>query len=140
MDIHPIDVFFYGLYMDDQVLRGLGVAAENPRPGYVSDFGLCIGQRATLTPGEGARAYGMVYSLGHDDLQKLYGAPGLEHYQPVSIIVHSMDGETLLALCYILDEAPGPDEHDARYAANLQAVLRRLEFPPDYVDSVSSKV
>ncbi len=73
-----IDGFFYGLFMDSGILRNSHVAAVNPRRAYVDDYALRIGRRATLVPASGARAYGMVYALTHDELERLYTAPGLE--------------------------------------------------------------
>jgi hypothetical protein len=48
-----------------------------------------------------------------------------------------MEGETVPALCYNLREAPGLDEANTEYAARLRAVLGKLEFPPDYIASIS---
>jgi hypothetical protein len=132
-----IDGFFYGLFMDSDVLRESQVAAVSPRRAYVDGFALCIGRRATLVPNPGARAYGMVYALTHDELEKLYAAPGLGGYRPEAILVHSMEGETFPALCYNLREAPGPDETNTEYAARLRAVLGKLEFPPEYIASIA---
>ena len=132
-----IDGFFYGLFMDSEILRENQVVAVSPRRAYVDGYVLCIGRRATLVPTPGARAYGMVFALTHDELEKLYTAPDLEHYRPEALLAHSLEGETLPALCYNLREAPGPDEVNAEYAARLRATLSRLDFPPEYVASVS---
>ncbi len=132
-----IDGFFYGLFMDSDILRESQVVAVSPRRAYVDGYVLCIGRRATLVPTPGARAYGMVFALTHDELEKLYTAPGLEQYRPEAILAHSMEGETLPALCYNLREAPGPDEANTEYAAHLRAVLGKLEFPPEYIASIS---
>jgi hypothetical protein len=126
-----IDCFFYGLFMDADVLREAQVLALNPRPGYVDGYGLRIGLRATLIPEPGARAYGMVFALTHNDLEKLYSSPGLEQYCPEAVIVHLLEGEALPALCYNLRQAPPPDESNPEYASRLRAALQRLRFPPD---------
>ena len=123
--------------MDSDILRESQVVAVSPRRAYVDGYVLCIGRRATLVPTPGARAYGMVFALTHDELEKLYTAPGLEQYRPEAILAHSMAGETLPALCYNLREAPGPDETNTEYAARLRAVLGKLEFPPEYIASIS---
>ncbi len=132
-----IDGFFYGLFMDSDILRESQVVAVSPRRAYVDGYALCIGRRATLVPTPGARAYGMVFALTHDELEKLYTVPGLEQYRPEAILAHSMEGETLPALCYNLREAPGPDEANTEYATRLRAVLGKLEFPPEYIASIS---
>ena len=72
-----VDGFFYGLFMDVDVLRRHDVFADNPRRAFLDGFALRLGDRATLVPARGERVYGMVLSLTHADLGSLYGAPGL---------------------------------------------------------------
>ncbi|MHC4447341.1 MAG: gamma-glutamylcyclotransferase family protein, partial [Planctomycetota bacterium] len=62
-----IEGFFYGLFMDSDILRESQVVAVRPRRAYVDGYVLCIGRRATLVPTPGARAYGMVFALTHDE-------------------------------------------------------------------------
>ncbi|NNE66674.1 MAG: gamma-glutamylcyclotransferase [Pyrinomonadaceae bacterium] len=132
-----IDGFFYGLFMDRDVLRESQVVPANPRRAFVDGYRLRIGLRATLVPTPGARSYGMVFTLTDDELDKLYNAPGLEIYRPESVLAHSLEGGSFPALCYNLPEAPGPDELNTEYAARLRAVLSKLEFPPEYVASIT---
>ena len=132
-----IDGFFYGLFMDSDVLRESQAVAVNPRRAYVDGYALRIGRRATLVPAVGARAYGMVIALTHDELDRLYAAPGLEHYRPEAIHACLLEGGTVPALCYNLREAPGPGETNVEYAARLRTTLSRLDFPPEYVASIS---
>ena len=132
-----IDGFFYGLFMDRDMLRESQVVAANPRRAYVDGYALRIGRRATLVPASNARAYGMVFALTHAELERLYSAPGLEQYRPEAVLAHLMEGEVLPALCYNLREAPASNESNAEYATRLRAALARLGFPSDYVSSVS---
>ncbi len=132
-----IDGFFYGLYMDADLLRESKVEPVNPRRAYVDDFALRIGQRATLLPSAGARAYGMLMALTHAELERLYTAPGLEQYRPEAVLAQPLDGAPVPALCYNLREAPAPHERNPDYAARLQRVLAKLGFPPAYIASVS---
>ncbi len=132
-----VDGFFYGLFMDSNILRDRQVTGVNPRRAYVDGYALRIGQRATLVRAAGARAYGMVFALTHDELDRLYAGPGLEGYLPEAILAHLLEGETLPALCYNLDETPGHGEANTEYALRLRATLSSLDFPPDYVASIS---
>jgi hypothetical protein len=136
MTERSIEAFFYGLFMDVDILREKQVTPVKPRPAYVDGFALRIGERATLIPSLGARAFGMLISLTHRELSQLYSSPGLEQYRPEAVVVRTLDGESAPALCYNLPDAPLPHERNPEYAARLQAVLRRLNFPPDYVASV----
>ena len=131
-----VNGFFYGLFMDVELLKSSGVIAENPRKAYVDGYALRIGNRATLVPTAQGRAYGMVLALTHDELDALYGGPGLENYRPEALQATLMDGGSLPALCYNLLEAPADDERNDAYAAKLRDALGRLGFPADYIDSV----
>jgi hypothetical protein len=131
-----IDVFFYGVFVDRELLREAGVSPINPRRAYVEGFALRIGQRATLVPSVGARAYGMLFGLTHSELDRLYAAPGLEHYRPEAVLAHPLEGTPTPALCYSLGEAPQPHERNPEYAARLQRALSDLDFPAEYVASV----
>ena len=131
-----IDGFFYGLFMDAQVLRDAGTKPSNFRRAYVADFALRIGQRATLVPSPAARAYGMLIALTHAELERLYSAPGLEDYRPEAVIAHPSEGDAIPALCYNLVQAPEPHERNPEYAKRLRGILEKLGFPPEYVESV----
>lgn len=131
-----VDGFFYGLFMDARVLRQAGTTPKNVRRAFVEDFALRIGQRATLVPSPGARAYGMLIALTHAELELLYGAPGLEGYRPEAVVAQPFEGEAVPALCYNLLRAPEPHERNPEYAMRLQRVLEDLGFPVEYVESV----
>jgi hypothetical protein len=137
MSDRRIDAFFYGLFMDAEILRNAGVSPGNARRAYVDDFALRIGQRATLLPSVGARAYGMLIELTHAELDRLYAVPGLELYRPEAVLARPLEGTPTPALCYNLREAPLPHERNPEYAAKLLAVLRKLDFPREYVETVS---
>jgi len=136
MSLRRIEGFFYGLFMDVRVLREGGAEPSNPRRASVSGFALRIGRRATLVPAPGSRAYGMLIALAHAELDRLYGAPGLEEYRPEAVVAHPFEGEPVPALCYNLVEAPAAHERNREYAMRLRRVLEELEFPAEYVESV----
>ena len=137
MSPRQVEAFFYGLFMDADVLRQSGARPSNPRRAYVDDFALRIGQRATLVPSSSARAYGMLIALTHSELERLYGAPGLELYRPEAVLAHVLEGGATPALCYNLIQAPEPHERNPDYAKRLQDVLSKLGFPAEYVASVA---
>lgn len=138
MNERRLDGFFYGLFMDVAVLRQSGVAPANPRPAYLQDFALRIGNRATLIPSAGTRAYGMVIALTHSELERLYNAPGLTQYRAEAVLAQLLSGGgSVPALCYNLLLEPQPDERNPEYALKLQKALRDLGcFPAEYVASV----
>jgi hypothetical protein len=136
MDDPRVDVFFYGLFMDAGVLRQHGIVPEHPRQAFVDGFALRIGQRATLVPHEGSRAYGMIFALTPAEIDVLYGAPGLELYRAETVLAVTTSGAATPALCYNLREPPRLDERDSEYAHRLRRTLRALQFPSDYVFSI----
>ena len=79
----------------------------------------------------------MVFALTHDEFVRLYSAPGLEEYAPEAVVAHTLEGEAMAALCYNLREAPGPGEANPQYAERLRKALSKLDFPPQYIASVS---
>jgi hypothetical protein len=137
MNDRRVDAFFYGLFMDVEVLRHAGVAPTHGRRAFVDDFALRIGERATLVPSVGARSYGMLVALTHAELERLYLAPGLDEYRPEAVLAHCLDGGTAAALCYNLPAQPGADESNPSYAGKLRKVLADLGFPAEYVESVA---
>jgi hypothetical protein len=136
MIARKIDGFFYGLFMDVDVLREAGVNPTNPRRAHVDDLALRIGKRATLIPSPGSRAYGMLIALTHAELDRLYSAPGLEVYRPEAVVAELLEGGTEPALCYNLVKAPEPYERNPEYAKRLRGVLAKCGFPDEYVQSV----
>lgn len=136
MSDRRVDVFFYGLFMDADKLRKADIEPAEPRRAQVAGFALRIGQRATLVPSDGSRAYGMLYALTHRDLERLYAAAGLEQYHAEAVLAEIPGGGTAPALCYNLSEAPAPEERNADYASRLRQVLEKLNFPADYIASI----
>jgi hypothetical protein len=128
-----IDVFFYGLYMDPDLLEQKGVTARNPRGAKVEGYTIRVGQRVTLLRAVGQRAFGMVYSLTHAEIHSLYWGAGIEVYRAEPVIADIIGGDSVPALCCILLAPPEADESNAEYAAKLRTVLKRLEFPVEGV-------
>jgi hypothetical protein len=131
-----IDVFFYGLFMDEQLLKAKGFNPTNLRSASVDGFQLRIGKRATLVPMKTGRVYGIVAELTHDELQRLYSEPSVRDYQPEGMLVRLSNDETLAALCFNLPIPPDPSERNSEYALKLRALAERLQFPNEYVASI----
>ena len=136
MSERRIDAFFYGLFMDDEILRSHNVVAADPRRAHVDDFELRIGHRATLVPAAGKRAYGMLYAITHGELKALYTGPGLDQYRPEAVLAATGQGRSCPALCYNLPNPPGESERNAEYADRLKKTLRKLGFPAEYIAGV----
>ena len=125
------DIFFYGLFMDESVLRAKGVEPRLPRRAVVRNYQLGIGQRAMLCPQPSAKAFGMVYALNDAEIDSLYGEPGLEMYRPESVVATFEDGSSSVVTTYNLPDTV-TDEPNLEYAAKLRVVLERLGFPNSF--------
>lgn len=138
MAARTVDGFFYGLFMDEEVLVSNNVEPRNPRQAYVENYKLYIGQRATMWPSDGDRTYGMIYSLSHVELDNLYGGAGLEDYKPEALLANLADDSVSIAcICFNLPKLPNADEMNKDYTLKLQSALSKLGFPKPYVDSLS---
>jgi hypothetical protein len=131
------DVFFYGLFMDQDILRAKGLAPEDPELASVPGFALRIGQRAALVPEQAGRVHGVIMSLTRAELEQLYAEPSLRAYRPEAVLAHLADGTVTAALCYNLPEPPSPTEHNSGYAAKLREVARKVGLPEEYIASLA---
>ena len=128
-------VFFYGLFMDEQLLAAKGMVPAGARPGFVDGYGLRIGERATLIPDPRSRAYGVLMDITSEEATDLYAEESVADYVPESVIVELTDGERVEATCYNLpaDRVTGANR---QYAASLLQLATRLGFPDSYLDQI----
>lgn len=122
--------------MDAELLRTKGAQPWNIRGGYVRDFALRIGQRATLLRAPDARSYGILMELTHAEIEQLYSEASVRAYRPEAVLAELADGSQVPALCFNLCVPPGPEEVNSEYAAQLRQLARRLGFPSAYVESI----
>jgi hypothetical protein len=134
--LRKIDVFFYGLFMDEDLLRSKGVTPANIRSASLKGYQLRIGDRATLVPAQSGLVFGLVISLSHADLEQLYSEPSVQAYKPEAVLVQLLDGEKLPALCFNLIEPSSTHERNTEYAFKLRALAKRMNFPEEYVASI----
>jgi len=71
-----MEVFFYGLFMNKDVLIKNGVNPLNPRKGYLNDYTIKIGNWASLIPCKKEKAYGIIMTINDEELVTLYS----EHF------------------------------------------------------------
>ena len=131
------DVFFYGLFMDQNLLREKGIVPTAVELASVEGFALRIGRRAALVASGGSRVHGVVMSLTLADLKRLYSEPSVAAYHPQAVLAQLAGGGVIAALCYNLPELPALGEHNAEYAAKLRVIGRKVGLPADYVESLN---
>ena len=131
-----IEVFFYGLFMDEALLREKGLSPQGRRLARVENFRLVIGERATLVPREGGEVHGLLYSLTHGEVDALYSEESVSAYRPEAVCAQTADGASVPALCFNLPAPPAPEERNPLYASQLRTLAARLGLPDDYVSSI----
>ncbi len=131
-----VDVFFYGLFMDEALLRGKGLNPSDRRVAYVEDFRLAIGARATLVPCAGSVVYGVLFSLTRAEVDALYSEESVSAYRPRHLTARVAGAGDAKALCFNLPAPPAADERNPQYASKLRELAARLGLPRAYVSSI----
>jgi len=128
-------VFFYGLFMDADLLREKHLNPSSPIIGYVEGYGLRIGERATLVPSSGERTYGTVMQLTREEIATLYSGDGVEDYQPVRMTIVSMEGNHIPAKSYLLP-ASMLSGRNRDYAKSLAMIAKKTGLEADYITEI----
>ncbi len=136
MALRRVTVFFYGLFMDVDLLQQKGANPANVRQARLPGFQLRIGQRATLLPDPEGCAYGMVMELTPAEIGKLYSEASVRAYHPEAVLVEVAGGSRVPALCFNLAASPHPEEANPEYAEKLRDLARRLGLPQAYLDAM----
>jgi hypothetical protein len=125
-------VFFYGLFMDVDLLKEKGLNPSAAIIAYVAGYGLRIGDRATLMQSSQERSYGSVIQLDEEEIEILYGDKSVADYVPVKVIAIDTNGSTLTAVSYILPVSKLSGQNRG-YANSLAVVARKIGLPEEYI-------
>ncbi len=128
-------VFFYGLFMDTELLKKAGVHPLSQARGFVDNYTIEIGERATLARCDGAKAYGVLMELEEADVRKLYAETSVADYMPEEVDVKTDSGSTVKGTCYILHGNPS-NSRNQKYAEALYKLAKILGFPKEYLDKI----
>ena len=133
--------FFYGLFMDADLLRGQGLHPKVIGQASLRGYTLRIGERASLVPDVQSIVYGMLIELPEDELALLYGAAGVKDYVAETVVVKKLgDDARVPSLCYNLPAESIGANRNAEYAAQLAALIRKLDLPEGYADDIAREV
>ena len=128
-------VFFYGLFMDRQLLESRGMAPLDIEPGFADGYALRIGERATLAPQPGARTYGFVMTITEKEAKDLYSEESVKDYLAETLEVTSANGQHEDVVCYILP-ASRIVGTNGDYAHALHRLAGSFDFPQSYLDEI----
>ena len=136
----PIWTFFYGSYMNLDVLREVDYVPERYEVARLSGYDIRIQPLANLVRSDAQTVYGIVASGTHGQLARLYAhAKDVlgGTYLPHPVLVQTLDGKWLPALCYIAPTMdPKPPGND--YVDRIIGPARRYGFPTWYIDRLES--
>lgn len=130
-----MEVFFYGLFMDLSILSKNGIEPTDSRKGYLNDYALKIGNRASLIPSKGESSYGLLMTVDQDKIQALYAEASVSDYVPEEVEVILESGDKVKAICYNLplELLTGTN---SSYAKKLHQLAQSLEFPTNYLEKI----
>lgn len=128
-------VFFYGSYMNPDVLREVNIVPVDWEVARLHGFDIAIRPRANLVRSEQHCVYGVVATATHGELARLYAhAKDVlgEVYLPYPVCVETRDGKSRPALCYM---APAMDSRPAEhgYLERILGPAREFGLPEWYV-------
>jgi hypothetical protein len=130
-------VFFYGSFINRQVLAGAGFVPDEVRVARLWGFDVRVGPLANLVLSERDCAYGILCRATHAELARLYGQAWVGTYLPEAVLAEGPDGALVPALCYLAPPGePAPPEQD--YLDRIVGPARAYGFPAWYVERLES--
>ncbi|MEM7086744.1 MAG: gamma-glutamylcyclotransferase family protein [Bacteroidota bacterium] len=130
-----MEVFFYGLFMDRSILLKNGIEPSNLRRGYLNDYALKIGDRASLIPSKNEKSYGIVMNIDKDTIHGLYAEASVADYIPEEVNIITDTNESITATCYNLP-AKSLTGTNKLYAKSLYKLAKKEGFPKDYLEKI----
>jgi hypothetical protein len=132
--------FFYGSYINLDVLREVNYVPEQSEVARLAAFDILIRPRANLVRSNQHSVYGILATGTHAELGRLYAhAKDVlgETYLPEAVLAETLDGEWKPALCYIcpaMNPRPATDD----YIDRIVVPARGYAFPDWYIQRLES--
>ena len=140
MDIPKVWSFFYGSFINLDVLRILDVVPEKYQVARLSGFDIRIQPLANLIRSDRDCVYGIVALTSHDELRRLYNYAKSELgavYLPEAVVVETLDGKWRAALCYLAASmTPRPPNDD--YIDRIVGPAKDYGFPDWYIARIEA--
>jgi len=127
-----VKIFFYGSFMDLEVLRTLGVVPRTFETAELKNWNITFSPMATLDPSEGDSVYGIIAELSRAEVRTLYSRDDLKHYKPVDITAATKRNKHAPAQCYISKPRTG-QKPSVEYLQRVIHAAENLGFPPAYL-------
>jgi hypothetical protein len=127
-----VKIFFYGSFMDLEVLRTLRVVPKTFETAELKNWSITFSPMATLVQSKGDSVYGTIAELSRDEVRMLYTEGDLKRYYPVDITVSTKGNERVPVLCYISKSGTG-QKPSVQYLQRVIQAAKTLGFPPTYL-------
>jgi cation transport regulator ChaC len=140
VDTPHVWVFFYGSTMNVNVLKALGVEPVAWETARLGGFEVSVRPRVNVARSNSGTVYGVVVSVTHDELTRLYTHLRDEFgqvYAAEAVLVETADGKWRPALCYVCPTME-PRAADPRHVEDIAAAVRSLHFPAWYVQKIEA--
>jgi hypothetical protein len=133
-------VFFYGSYINFDVLREVGLFPDQHEVARLSGFDIRIAPRANLVRSDEHSVWGIIATATHEELGRLYAhAKDVlgETYLPEAVLVETRDGALRPAITYLCPDME-PRPADPSYVSRIAEPARKFGFPDWYVARLES--
>lgn len=132
-----VSCFFYGSYMDPDVLRKFGARPNDPVRASLPGWRLTFTPHANLVRSDSQTAEGVVYQLPHDQIEQLYGPDGyVTTYKPVPVLVE-IGGRKAVAMTFV--EMAKEGAPDGAYLESFLGICARMGLPERYLEQVKGQ-
>lgn len=135
-----VTVFFYGSYMNLDVLKEVDLVPDRVEVARLPGFEISIRPLANLIRSDRDAVHGILVSATHRELVRLYAHArdvlgGT--YLPYPVVAHTLDGKLVPALCYIASDLEArPAAND--YVDRILKPAREHKFPAWYIQRLES--
>lgn len=132
-------VFFYGLFLDPDILIELGYSPKNFRLAKLENYALVIGERANMVATKDGHVWGSIIEINQKELDQLYSEKSVSDYQSKTVSSVLENKNTKNAQTYIL-----PEDYimkaakNNEYAIRLLTICQKYNFPEYYLDKLNA--
>ncbi len=141
MSKYKVDVFFYGSYINFDVLAEVEIYERSYQVAWLPNYKLVISPLANLAKDQSFVTLGIATKLNHDELNRLY----IEHardklggnYLPEAVLVYISRNSMMPALSYISHEMEAA-RPETEYVDRILRPARKYGFPSHYLEHIES--
>ncbi len=132
--------FFYGSFINLDVLKELDYTPRRYEVARLPGFDITIRPIANLVRSEQHTAYGIVATGTHTELSRLYDHAENNlggRYLPEAVLVQTMPGHWISALCYIAPKLSG-ESAATEYVDRILKPAKAHGFPTWFIERIES--